>query len=106
MAWSSIRADRVLQLALIGQILVWTIATLVPPPIMAYGLKTLGLLEKLLASCRWPRWGSASAVGCLLAGKLSGAKVEYGLLPLGALGLTVSTLAFAVIGPGLPGRLS
>jgi acyl-[acyl-carrier-protein]-phospholipid O-acyltransferase / long-chain-fatty-acid--[acyl-carrier-protein] ligase len=104
MAWSSIRADRVLQLALVGQILVWTIATLVPPPIMAYGVITLGL-DKRLASMPLVALMVGVAVGCLLAGKLSGAKVEYGLLPLGALGLTLTTLAFALIGPGLPGLI-
>ena len=31
----------------------------------------------------------------MAAGRLSASKVEYGLLPLGALGLTLSTLAFA-----------
>ena len=34
-----------------------------------------------------------------------GAKVEYGLLPLGALGLTAGTLAFAIIGPGIVGTM-
>src|SRR5262249_45243921 len=43
--------------------------------------------------------------GCLLAARLSGPKVEYGLLPLGALGLTVSTLVFAAIGPRLEGLM-
>ncbi len=43
LAWESIKADRVLRLALIGQIFVWTIATLVPPPIMAYDATHLGL---------------------------------------------------------------
>jgi acyl-[acyl-carrier-protein]-phospholipid O-acyltransferase / long-chain-fatty-acid--[acyl-carrier-protein] ligase len=109
LAWSSIRADRVLQMALIGQILVWSLATLVPPPILPYGLKTLGLSTwengKLLASMPLLALGIGVALGCLLAGKLSGAKVEYGLLPLGALGLTLSTLAFAVIGPGLAGTI-
>jgi acyl-[acyl-carrier-protein]-phospholipid O-acyltransferase / long-chain-fatty-acid--[acyl-carrier-protein] ligase len=105
MAWSSIRVDRVLQLALIGQILVWTLATLVPPPILSYGVITLGL-DKRLASIPLAALGIGVAVGCLLAGKLSGAKVEYGLLPLGALGLTLATLAFAVLGPGLPGSIA
>ena len=31
--------------------------------------------------------------------------MEYGLVPLGALGLTLSTLAFALIGPGLEGSM-
>ncbi len=76
---------------------------------MAYGLKTLGLSTwengKLLASMPLLALGIGVAAGCLLAGKLSGAKVEYGLLPLGALGLTLSTLAFAVVGPGLTGSI-
>ena len=49
--------------------------------------------------------GIGVGVGCLLAGKLSGATVEYGLLPFGALGLTVTTLAFALIGPDLLGTI-
>ncbi len=44
-AWSSIRSDRVLGLALLGQIFVWTIGTLVPPPIMAYDAAQLGLRD-------------------------------------------------------------
>src|SRR5262249_56826786 len=35
-AWESIRADRVLRLTLIGQVLVWAIASLVPAPILPY----------------------------------------------------------------------
>ena len=49
--------------------------------------------------------GLGIGAGCALAGWLSGAKVEYGLLPLGALGLTLSTLAFAAIGPRLEGLM-
>ncbi len=45
LAWESIRADRVLRLALIGQIFVWTIATLVPPVVLAYDATHLGLSE-------------------------------------------------------------
>ena len=44
-AWESIKADRVLGLTLIGQVFVWTIATLLPPPIMAYDAAQLGLLD-------------------------------------------------------------
>src|SRR5262249_15001987 len=44
-AWESITADPVLRLALIGQVFVWTIATLVPPPIYAYASSVLGLTE-------------------------------------------------------------
>ena len=103
-AWESIRADRVLKLTLIGQVLVWAIASLVPAPILPYASKVLGLPE-WQTGLPLAALGIGIGVGCVLAGKLSGAKVEYGLLPLGALGLTVTTLAFAVIGPGPDGTM-
>ena len=49
--------------------------------------------------------GIGIGAGSLAAGRLSASKVEYGLVPLGALGLTLSTLAFALIGPGLAGTI-
>ncbi len=104
MAWQSIKADRILRLTLIGQTLVWTIASLVPPPIYAYDATELGLKD-WQTGIPLAALGIGIGVGCLLAGKLSGPRVEYGLLPLGALGLTVSALAFALIGPGLAGTI-
>ncbi|MFI5460249.1 MAG: acyl-[ACP]--phospholipid O-acyltransferase [Isosphaerales bacterium] len=104
MAWESIKADRVLRLAMIGQVLVWTIASLVPPPIYAYDATQLGL-EDWQTGIPLAALGIGIGVGCMLAGKLSGSKVEYGLLPLGALGLTVGALAFAVIGPRVGGTI-
>ncbi|WP_406694155.1 AMP-binding protein [Singulisphaera sp. Ch08] len=49
--------------------------------------------------------GIGIGIGSVLAGKISAAKVEYGLLPLGALGLTATTLTFGTIMPGLAGTL-
>ena len=104
LGWEAIRADRVLRLTVIGLILVWGIASLVPAPILPYASKILGLPE-WQASLLLVAPGLGVGAGCLLAGRLSGAKVEYGLLPLGALGLTVCTLAFAVIVPQLAGLI-
>jgi acyl-[acyl-carrier-protein]-phospholipid O-acyltransferase/long-chain-fatty-acid--[acyl-carrier-protein] ligase len=104
LAVQSIKADRVLRLALLGQIFVWAIATLVPPPIYAYDSKQLGL-PYWFATLPLIALAIGVGAGCLLAGKLSASKVEYGLLPLGALGLTLTTLAFAIIGPRLPGTI-
>ena len=104
MAWESIAADRVLALVLLGQVFVWSVATLVPPPIMAYDASHLHLPDQQ-AGLPLAALGIGVGLGCLLAGWLSGAAVEYGLLPLGAFGLTVTSLAFALIGPGLPGTI-
>jgi acyl-[acyl-carrier-protein]-phospholipid O-acyltransferase/long-chain-fatty-acid--[acyl-carrier-protein] ligase len=103
-AYSAIRADRVLRLAIAGQVLVWSIASLVPAAVMAYAMKILGMAEW---QSGFPMAAIAIGIGAgsLAAGRLSGAKVEYGLVPLGALGLTLSTLAFALIGPGLAGTI-
>src|SRR5208282_1661599 len=125
LAWSAVRADRILRLAIMGQVIVWSIASLVPAPVLAYALKlikTPGLpkLKKLIITLGLPEWlsefqwlsgfplaavGIGIEAGSLAAGRLSASKVEYGLVPLGALGLTLSTLAFALIGPGLAGTI-
>jgi acyl-[acyl-carrier-protein]-phospholipid O-acyltransferase / long-chain-fatty-acid--[acyl-carrier-protein] ligase len=102
LAYESIKADRVLRLALVGQIFVWTIATLVPPVVLAYDATHLGMSEDQ-SGFPLAALGIGVGLGCWLAGKLSASKVEYGLLPFGALGLALSALAFAVIGPGVFG---
>ena len=103
-AVSAIRADRILRLAITGQIVVWSIASVVPAAVMAYAMKTLGLAEW---QSGFPMAAIAIGIGAgsLAAGRISGDKVEYGLVPLGALGLTLSTLAFSLIGPGLAGTI-
>ena len=103
-AWDAIRGDRILRLAVIGQIFVWTIASLVPAPVMTYGSKVLGLDESY-AVLPLAALGIGVGIGCVLAGRISASKVEYGLLPLGAIGLTLSSLLFAAIGPGLAGTI-
>src|SRR5208337_954022 len=45
LAWSAVRADRILRLAILGQVIVWSIASLVPAPVLAYAMKTLDLPE-------------------------------------------------------------
>ncbi len=103
--WQAIRADRVLRLALMGQLIVWSIALLVPPPVQAYAKETLGL-QLQFQSMPMAAIGIGVGVGSLLAGWLSAGKVEYGLIPLGALGLTLSTMAFALVGPGVAGTVA
>ena len=72
--------------------------------ILAYDATHLGL-GKTQSGFPLAALGIGVGLGCLVAGKLSASKVEYGLIPLGALGLTVTALAFAAIGPGLVGTI-
>ncbi len=103
-AREAVRDDRILRLAILGQIFVWSIASLVPPPVLTYASDTLKLSESF-TGLPLAALGIGIGIGSVLAGKLSASKVEYGLLPMGALGLTFSTLAFALIGPGVFGTV-
>ncbi len=105
MAYDAIRADRVLRLAVTGQVIVWSIASLVPAPILPYA-KLVLKLEDWMTGLPLAALGVGIGVGCLLAGKLSAANVEYGLVPLGAFGMALSALVFAAWGPGLIGTMA
>lgn len=101
--WSNmqtVRLDRVLLFAMIGSVYFWFIGALFgEPTILVYGRDELGLSDmaiSLLRSCLAVGIG----VGSFLAGKLSGKKIEYGLVPLGAFGLAVCAGLMAVPGWG------
>jgi acyl-[acyl-carrier-protein]-phospholipid O-acyltransferase/long-chain-fatty-acid--[acyl-carrier-protein] ligase len=95
----TIRTDRVLLLAIVGSVYFWFIAALFgEPTILVYGKDVLILTDteiSLLRACL----AIGIALGSVVAGVLSGRKIEYGLVPLGAFGLTVSAGLMSV--PGL-----
>jgi acyl-[acyl-carrier-protein]-phospholipid O-acyltransferase/long-chain-fatty-acid--[acyl-carrier-protein] ligase len=93
-----IRGDRVLWLAVLGNTYFFFVAALLQFNIFLYGQDVLhldsthgGFLQAAVAI--------GIGVGSLAAGFLSGGKIEYGLIPLGALGMTVLGLCLAI--PGL-----
>ena len=82
------RPDRPLWLAVIGNTYFWFLGTLFLQTVIVYGkellhlrLEQIALLDAALAL--------GIGVGSLLAGYISGNKIEYGLMPLGAFGMTV-----------------
>lgn len=88
------RKDHVLWLALWGNTYFWFLGALLQPVIILYGKNILhlsdtrnGLLQAALAA--------GIGIGSLAAGYLSGGKVEYGLIPFGAVGLTVFSVTLA-----------
>ncbi|WP_337176522.1 MFS transporter [Paludisphaera sp.] len=105
MAIEAIRGDRVLRLSVVGQVIVWSIASIVPSPLLPYGMITLGL-EPFQAGLLAAALGIGVGIGCYLAGRISGKQVEYGLIPLGALGMSVSALLFGAWGPGVYGTIA
>jgi len=83
-----IRRDRVLWLAVLGNIYFWFLGALLTANIVFYGSDVLrinstrtGILQAAVAI--------GIGLGSLAAGYLSSGRVEYGLIPLGAIGMTV-----------------
>ena len=92
-----IRADRVLWLAVMGNTYFWFFAALLQNNVIFYGERVLHLDSShtgpLLAAV-----AIGIGLGSVAAGYLSGGKIEYGLVPLGALGMTAFGFALAIHG--------
>ena len=93
-----IRRDRVLWLALLGNIYFSFVGLLALNNVMMFGMDTLQVGEKVTSYLQ-VALALGIGAGSFAAGYLSGNKIEYGLVPLGALGLTVFSATLAV--PGL-----
>ncbi len=104
-AWAALRSDRILRLAVLGSVFFWAVASLVGQDILIYGKAVLGLQDQLVG-LPLAVLAIGTGAGAVLAGKLSASKVEYGLLPLGAIGLTLFLLLLGALTPGLAGTLT
>ncbi len=83
-----IRADRVLGWAVLGNTYLWFLAALLQFTILVYGHDILHADETHI-SYIVAALGIGIGLGSLAAGYLSGGKIEYGLIPLGAVGMTL-----------------
>jgi acyl-[acyl-carrier-protein]-phospholipid O-acyltransferase/long-chain-fatty-acid--[acyl-carrier-protein] ligase len=84
----SIRADRVLGWAVIGNTYLFFLAGLLQLAIVIYGHDVLRI-DDTHTSYLQAAVGIGIGLGSAAAGYLSGGKIEYGLIPLGALGMTL-----------------
>jgi len=101
---SLIRADRVLWLAILGNTYFWGLAALLTANIAFYGTDVLhigstknGFLQVAIAV--------GIGVGSVAAGYLSDGKVEYGLIPLGSIGLSIFGILLSLPGLSFAGVL-
>jgi len=101
-AFAAIRKDRILRLAILGAAYLWAMASLLGQDILVYSKATLGLSDTL-SGLPLAVLGVGLAVGSIVAARLSAGKVEYGLIPAGAVGMMLATLALAVFAPGVYG---
>lgn len=103
-AWEALRSDRILRLAVLGSVFFWAIASLAGQDILVYGKAALGLADRMVG-LPLAVLAIGTGLGASMAGKVSASKVEYGLLPLGAIGLTLFMALLGVQTPGLAGTL-
>ena len=95
--WSGIatlRRDRVLWLTVLGNSYFWFLGSLLQLVVILFGTQVMALSDT------WVGILTAFAaigigVGSLLAGRLSGDKVELGLAPIGSIGMGVFAIALA-----------
>ncbi len=97
--WRAVRADRVLWLSVVGSAAFWLVASVLFQVVVVYVTTGLGMGERM-ASVALGVMMAGIAAGSVAAGKLSRNRVEYGLLPLGALMMAVLTVVFGVMAPG------
>jgi acyl-[acyl-carrier-protein]-phospholipid O-acyltransferase/long-chain-fatty-acid--[acyl-carrier-protein] ligase len=86
--WRLVRPDRALKLAVIGNTYFWFLGALLQFVIVFYGREILRL-DETHGSYLQGALAIGIGVGSFAAGYLSGGKIEYGLVPLGGLGLAL-----------------
>ena len=97
-AWSALSADPVLRFGMLGSITFWTMASLVGQDIIIYGKAVLELSDDQ-TGLPLAAFGVGMGIGAVLAGKLSGPKVEFGLIPYGAAGISLCLFMIGLLTP-------
>ncbi|HZP34275.1 MAG TPA: MFS transporter [Candidatus Acidoferrales bacterium] len=84
----AICSDRVLCWAMVGNLYLWFLAALLQFTIVIYGHDILRIDERHISYLQ-AAVAIGIGLGSLATGYLSDAKIEYGLIPVGAVGMTV-----------------
>jgi acyl-[acyl-carrier-protein]-phospholipid O-acyltransferase/long-chain-fatty-acid--[acyl-carrier-protein] ligase len=87
-----IRGDRKLWLALIGNTYFFGVAALIQFVIVIYAKDALHISDPVATGYLQAATAIGIGLGCFAAGYLSAGKIETGLLPFGAVGMTVCAL--------------
>src|SRR5262245_59356648 len=98
-AWSSLARDRLLRLAVTGAVFFWTIASLFAQNILVYAKAVLGVSD-WQSGLPLMMLSIGIGIGARLVGRLSEGRVEYGLIPLGALGVALILSTLGIVAPG------
>ncbi len=90
-----ISSDRDLFLAVIGSAYFMFIGAFIKLNILLYGQECLGLSMET-SGYLFPVAALGIGVGAIMAGKVSGRNIEFGIVPVGAMGLTLSCILLSV----------
>jgi acyl-[acyl-carrier-protein]-phospholipid O-acyltransferase / long-chain-fatty-acid--[acyl-carrier-protein] ligase len=90
-----IRSDRLLALAVAGNIYFWYLAALIVLVVVVYGTGALGLTA-LRTSYLQAAMAVGIGAGSVAAGYFSKKQIEYGFIPFGAGGMTLACAALAM----------
>ena len=99
-AWAAIQTERLLRLAIPGEIFFWTIASLFAQNVLVYAKAVLHLSDAM-SGVPLTLLSVGIGVGAMLVGRLSQNRVEYGLIPLGAVGVFVTLSLLGTLPPSL-----
>ncbi len=91
-------ADRTLWMTAVGTAFFWFLGALLQLALLPYATTTLGANEAA-ATQLYAALAIGIAAGSLSAGRLSGNHIEFGLVPLGSLGMAIFSLALAAASP-------
>ena len=96
-----IHNDRWLMLAMVGLAWFWLVGAFAQLNLIGYGIQQLGLSE-VHSNYLFLASALGIAAGSLLAARLSGRDVEFGIVPLGAIGLALAPVLLHNAPPHLP----
>lgn len=99
-AWATMRADRLLSIAIGINVVFWTIASLFGQDMLIYAKGRLALSDAL-SGLPMAILAIGIGIGAVLAGRLSASKIETGLIPPGAIGLALGLFVLGLIPPSL-----
>ena len=101
-AWAAIQTERLLRLAIPGEIFFWTIASLFAQNILVYAKAVLHLSDAM-SGLPLTLLSVGIGIGAMLVGRLSKSRIEYGLIPLGATGAAIALSLLGALTPQLVG---
>ncbi|NGX43229.1 MAG: Bifunctional protein Aas [Chlamydiae bacterium] len=106
-ALKAIRGDKVLYMAIVGSAFYWFIISLLGQNVLIYAKSLVQNLQRgeLLQGIPPASYGLGIALGALLAGRISGDRIEYGLIPLGAIGFAITSLLLSFMQPHMNGTV-